>query len=177
MKLKKYFIFLFLISNMFYACDSDDLDFQNKYEKSKSVWLEFKESSNNSYEYTVISSSWTGDSWQTTIRVENGIVTQRNFVFSPTEELLAELSDSELKWTETDDEIGTHNNGASPITLDEVYKLAQQEWLIKRNNAETYFKADNNGMISSCGYTDYQCVDDCFRGIRISSISEICYDE
>jgi len=40
----------------------------------------------------------------------------------------------------------------------------------KRKDASVYFEAKNNGMISSCGYVQDGCMDDCFNGINIASI-------
>ena len=60
--------------------------------------------------------------------------------------------------------------GEAPLTFDQIYEKARTEWLVKRENATTYFEAENNGLISKCGYVDDGCQDDCFIGIQISSI-------
>ena len=77
-----------------------------------------------------------------------------------------------MEWTENENEINSHtNSGASyALTLDQVYEKARTEWLIKRKDATVYFEANNNGLISSCGYVPDGCMDDCFRGITISSV-------
>lgn len=173
MKSKIYFIALVLIGGMFYSCDSDDLAYQNKFETSKKDWLDFKESSNNSYKYTSVNSSWVGVSWETTITVENGIIKQRDFEYTSTEGLPEDISESELQWTESETEIGSHENGGEPITIDEIYEKAQQEWLIERENATIYFETENNGIISTCGYVEDNCADDCFIGIVIDSIEPL----
>jgi hypothetical protein len=54
--------------------------------------------------------------------------------------------------------------------LDEIYEKARSNWLKKRGNAKTYFEAKNDGLISSCGYAEDGCQDDCFNGINITSI-------
>jgi hypothetical protein len=59
------------------------------------------------------------------------------------------------------------------MTLDEIYDRAKSDWLRKRSNAQTYFEANNNGLISSCGYVEEGCQDDCFRGITIASVERL----
>src|SRR5690606_11309244 len=80
-----------------------------------------------------------------------------------------------LEWTEEDHEVGTHENtsAATPRTLDEIYDQAQNDWLQKRPDTKVSFEANNNGLISSCGYIMDGCQDDCFIGINIASIEAI----
>jgi len=70
-------------------------------------------------------------------------------------------------------EIGSHKNGAAPLTLSEIYDKAQKEWLIERENTTTYFETENNGMISTCGYVENNCADDCFIGVLINTIEAL----
>ena len=42
---------------------------------------------------------------------------------------------------------------------------------VERNNVTTYLETKNNGMISTCGYVENNCADDCFIGIHINNIS------
>jgi hypothetical protein len=79
-----------------------------------------------------------------------------------------------MAWTENENEINTHREmAAAAITLDEVYEKARTEWLIKRKDVNVYFETKNNGMISSCGYVNKGCMDDCFNGIRIAYIQPL----
>ena len=206
--MKKTFLFYALMIFAFLtACDRADIEYENDFDKSRKAWLEFKEASDNSYRYVVTAGSWAGFSWRTTITVENGEITQRDFqtmsfnhVIMPQEgwdeeKLLKMLEDSGLtaeeyreqtgleledlmdmlEWTEEDHEVGTRENtsAAAPRTLDEVYDKAQNDWLQKRSGANISFEANNNGLISSCGYWMDGCQDDCFIGINIISIEAI----
>lgn len=81
-----------------------------------------------------------------------------------------------LSWTEENEsEIGSHkaSNAANPATLDEIYALAKEVWLVKRPDASISFEAENNGLISSAGYVPQGCVDDCFFGITITAIEPL----
>lgn len=172
---RKTYIFTLVVIMFFAACDKSDIEYGNGYEKSYKAWLNFKESSNNSYKYVVTAGTWVGASWQTTITVTNGEVTQRDFKYTHMDEtILGNLpEDYLLEWTENKSELNTHEHWPAAVTLDEIYDIARKEWLIKRENAETYFETNNAGMISSCGYIDDNCQDDCFRGITISSIEPV----
>lgn len=162
---------LLLIGILISSCVSDDLEHQNDFEASQTAWLDFKESSGNSYTYTVVFGSWVGFSWETTLTVIDGSISKRHFKYTTLpEDLSEEIPAEELEWTENEGELDSHQNGAEPMTLDEVYAKAQQEWLVKRENAETYFETENNGMISTCGYVENNCADDCFVGIKIDRI-------
>ena len=173
MKNKIYLFTLILVGSIFSSCDSNNLEYQNKFEISRTTWLNFKESTNNSYKFTITNSSWVGFSWETTLTIENGIIIQRDFEYTSTEGLSTDIHQDELQWTEKEPEIGTHENGAEPITLQEIYNKAQNDWLIERNNTTTYLKTENEGMISTCGYVDNQCADDCFVGVNIKNIEPL----
>lgn len=174
MKNVKLFIFLSLISSLISSCSSDEaFSYKSEYEISKEAWLNFKQSSGNTYKYTVVNSSWTGFSWETSITVQKGVITNRSFKYISTGGESNNIPQNELQWVEEASEIGTHMNGAKPITLDEVYDLAEKTWLSNKGDVKIYFEAKNNGMISLCGYVENACVDDCFIGVNINSVEAI----
>jgi len=78
-----------------------------------------------------------------------------------------------LQWLENKQELGTHKDGAALWTLDQVYQHAQEVWLVRNKEAQIYFEAQNNGMLSQAGFTPNNCADDCFSGITIKSISAL----
>lgn len=80
-----------------------------------------------------------------------------------------------LQWTEAGSTVGTHINtpACQYLTLDAIYDEAKNNWLKKKDNVNTYFETNNNGMISNCGYVETGCADDCFRGINISLIQSL----
>lgn len=174
MKNRFYLIALLLISCLITSCESDDVVSQNEFQNSKNALLDFKKETNNAYKYTVTFASWTGTAWETTIIVTNGVVSQRHFKYTNTTGLSSNIPPEELEWTENGSEIGSHKNYAAAIlTLDEIYTKAEQDWLLKRDNAKTYFEAKNNGLLSTCGYVVNGCQDDCFVGIHIKSIEPL----
>ena len=194
--------FLILILSVFFvACES--FEHQSEFDKSFQKWQNFKNSNKNSYRYVTTGSSWVGVSWETEIVVENGEITERKFryinfesvvrpingwdqesanrVFEKLPHLKEYLKErnldvlSYLEWTERKIELGTHTETAASAlwTLDQIYTKAKDEWLVKRENVTTYFKAENAGMLSSCGYVENNCADDCFRGVSIRLIEAL----
>ena len=176
MKFKIYFITLLSIASLVLSCESDDsLNYQNDFENSQEAWLNFKESSNNSYKYVIPGGTLSSPSWETTITVSNGVIIERDFKYTTGD--LSLIPEDQLEWTENESEINSseHEDTAAyyALTLDDIYDKAEQEWLIKRKDATTYFESNNNGLISSCGYVMNGCADSCFTGIGIKSIETL----
>lgn len=171
MKIRIILPVLLTIGLILSACSKADIEYKENFYNSKKAWTDFKKQSDNSYKYTTQGSSWTGNMWQTTITVSKGKVIKRNFQYIRGENIPV----NEVEWTENERDINTHEdtNASEALTLEDIYEKAEKEWLIKREDSKTYFEAKNNGMISLCGYTPENCMDDCFRGIRISSIEAL----
>lgn len=171
MKRNIYFLILLLTSIVFTNCKEDDIQYEDDFDQSFAKWISFKETIGNSYNYTVYNSSWVGTSWQTTIKVTNGVVTERSFKSISTQGLV-NVPQENKEWIEAGNELNSHQNSeaADVLTLDQIYDKARTEWLIKREKATIYFEAKNDGMLSSCGYVPDGCMDDCFVGIHINSI-------
>jgi len=154
------------------SCKKDSIVHASDYNASYTAWLQFKDSSNNSYRYKVVSGSWVGTSSETIITVRQGKVVGRSYKYAvPVQNGPATTVVEE--WVENENQLNTHEKGASTITLDVVYQQAREDWLRKREDADTYFDARNNGKISSAGYVPHGCADDCFRGITIALIEAI----
>ncbi|MBU3024083.1 hypothetical protein [Zobellia galactanivorans] len=176
MKSRIYPIAVFLIGSLLFSCEKSDLEYENDFQNSRNAWLDFKESSNNSYKYVVLGGSvFTDYGWETTITVSNGTITQRHFRYISNTELPDTIPEEEAEWTENEAEINNREftSAAQALTLDEIYNEAQQNWLLRRNNTKVYFEAGNNGLISSCIYIEDGCMDDCFNGIKIKSIQAL----
>ena len=173
MSMKKLFTLMLFMGGILTSCEKSDLEHENDFDKSYKSWLSFREAAGNSYQYRIHGSSWTGSSSETGVTVTNGKITQRHFKYTSVVGL-ANVPKEALEWTEDENEINSHGYyGAEALTLDQIYDKARSEWLIKRKNAKTYFETKNNGMISSCGYVEDSCADDCFTGITIVSIEAL----
>jgi major membrane immunogen (membrane-anchored lipoprotein) len=175
MKRKIFLCVLLLTGYLFSSCDSEDFKYEDDFNKSHKVWLNFKSQSNNSYKYTVKGGTWVGASWETTITVKGGKIVERHFEYTHIAEELTPVEDKEMEWTEGEDEINTHKETHAWIamTLDDIYAKAKEDWLKERKDANILFETKNDGMISLCGYTPGNCADDCFRGISIKQIEAL----
>lgn len=171
MKLNVYPVILVLITSLFISCKKD-MEFGNDYSKSEKAWNSFRASSGNSYRYMVATGSWTGTASETIITVQEGRVVGRSYVHKVRLQANSQLV-IDAEWEEDAASLGSHADGAALHTLDDIYGSAKNDWLKKRDNAQTYFEAKNNGMISSCGYVEDGCADDCFRGISIGFIEKL----
>lgn len=163
---------LLLVGVVFVSCKKETLAHEDDFEKSYASWLSFKASSNNSYRYTAYNGSWTGATQQTVITVQQGKVVERSYELKIPEPGTNNLVVRDT-WTEHENDLNTHFNGHASLTLDEVYQMAKTEWLIKRKGTGNYLETKNNGLISSCGYVNDNCQDDCFVGINITSIGKL----
>lgn len=175
MKPRQFLLAALALSLLFASCKKDKVPYKSELRQSLFAWQAFKANSDNSYRYTVATSSWVGISSETTITVSNGVVTQRDYILrritqSPSGQPSTVVAE---EWQETGSTLNTHNYGAAAVTLDEIYRLAREEWLKEREDVTYYFEANNSGMISSAGYVPNNCADDCFNGITITSIERL----
>ncbi|UCS95180.1 hypothetical protein KZP23_09290 [Echinicola marina] len=158
-----------LLTLFFSSCNDDQKDTQNQLERSEKKWGLLKSENNESYRYTVSTSSWTGYSSLTTITVQDGFVTKREFEsYNVDNEGGKELVDF---YVEEGEEIGVNEEGTAPLTLDKLYDICKEEYLSVDPKTNTiYFTAFDNGLVQSCGYVPDNCVDDCFFGFNLEII-------
>ncbi len=164
-------LFLFVAGTTLISCKKDGLTYRSDLEKSFDTWLAFKKSSADSYSYTVRSASWTGYFTETVITVQAGEVTGRKYIAKIRKDNGA--VETLGQWTEDRTGLNSHSDGAATRTLNQIYDMARTQWLVRREDADTYFEAANNGIISSCGYVPKNCQDDCFTGINITAVNAL----
>jgi len=169
--MNKIYYLLLMVTLIFASCKKDE-GVTGNYSTSYKAWTKFKSSVNNSYEYAVTSASWTGYATETIITVKDGKVVQRAFL-AKTINGSTGATTIVKQWTEHSTTLNTHNEGAETLTMDEVYIKAKAEWLVSSKNTDRYFETNNQGMLSTAGYTEKGCMDDCFNGIKISFIRKI----
>lgn len=165
-------LLLFLLIGLL-SCKKDDdskTTHVKNYKESLNKWAELKAKNGNSYTYKTTFVSWVGGGSTTELKVENGKVTGRSyqqFIIDNTGQRT--IIDS---YTETTSEVGTHQKGARPLTIDELYSSCLGEFLIADDKTNTlYFETDANGIMSSCGFVPDNCADDCFRGVTIKDLN------
>ncbi|UTA66847.1 hypothetical protein [Emticicia sp. 21SJ11W-3] len=200
--MKRFLSIILLLTAM--ACEKENIAYNRDFDRSLNAWQTFKQTSGNSYRYTVTAGTWAGSGWKTNLIVTKGKVTERHFTYTVFHDIrmpangwdeaevnkilaLMKTTAEEFKarngvslaevlsWSETGSNLGAHKNtsAADLITLDDVYAKAETQWLLKRKGVSVYFEAKNSGMISSCGFVNDGCQDDCFIGINISEIKAL----
>ena len=153
------------------SCKKDNLPYSSEFETSYQKWIIYKSSVKNSYSYISTTSSVFSFSSESTITVKNGVVVGRAYTSYQSKGPIAQLI---IGWTEDQSNLNTHTEGAKTLTLDEIYQKAKTEWLsVDKKTNDIFFETDNNGLLVSCGYIPAGCVDDCFTGIHIKSITPL----
>lgn len=171
LNMKKLTGLVVLILFLTVSCSKDELrsDLENSYDN----WEDFKKANNNSYFYNATTSSWAGFSTETTIVVKNGVVTEKIYKMYTINGSNG-VKTLTASWSEDTPSLGSHQQGAETLTIDQIYEKAKNVWLKADKEINTiYFEEKNSGMISKCGYVPKGCMDDCFIGIEISVIKPL----
>lgn len=136
------------------------------YKESKEAWLELKEINGDSYHYTILFLSWTGFGNRTIITVVEGEVNERYYeAFERREENGGQIEEITESYHEMSEDLGTHEEGAEPLTIDELYQICIARYLsVDEQSNSIYFNTNDAGVITTCGYVPKNCADDCFRG-------------
>ncbi|MFY0600140.1 MAG: hypothetical protein JXR03_10750 [Cyclobacteriaceae bacterium] len=142
------------------------------YNESLSKWNDLKRENGNSYIYQTSFNSWTGFGSITNIKIEDGIVTSRSY----TEFGLDELDNKVItdSYEETIDNLGSHQKGASAVTIDMLYETCASQYIVvdEKDNS-IHFETEESGLMNTCGFVPNGCIDDCFTGIQISAFDWI----
>lgn len=141
------------------------------YRDSRKQWMRLKAEHKNSYQYSILELSFTNNGSETTITVKNGKVTARDyeaFLISEEDGSRTILS----TYSEEKKDLGTHTEGAPPVTIDDLYDTCLAKYLTVDPETNTvYFDTNESGVISLCGFVPDLCQDDCFVGFDISGFS------
>lgn len=175
----KNFYLILLSALVFISCSNDENElsilntFKSEnglsYNESIDNWTKLKETNGKSYIYEATFVSWAGFGSVTEIKVEEGNVTSRVYEAFEIDGQSGTRTIVDT-YTENSDELGSHESGAKPLTIDELYTSCASDYLIiDQKNNTLYFETDINGTMTLCGFVPNSCVDDCYQGIRISS--------
>jgi hypothetical protein len=139
------------------------------FDESYSKWNALKKENDNSYIYQTSQISWTGFGSVTELRIEKGVIKERNYA-----EYMEYWTPSRRKiidsYSENYTNLGSHEKGADLLTIDDLYNSCSNNYLtVDTDNNTLYFKTTTNGLMTSCGYVPNNCMDDCFFGVTIMS--------
>ncbi|MFT6802759.1 MAG: hypothetical protein ACJA2N_001950 [Salibacteraceae bacterium] len=139
------------------------------YNESLHKWTELKIANGNSYRYQIRFLSWAGFGSTTKLKVIDGKVKARVYEEFRADEQTGQrvITDS---YHENEDVLGSHEKGASPLTIDKLYSSCARDYLVVDKEKNTlYFETEINGLMRLCGFVENGCVDDCYQGISIDS--------
>lgn len=137
------------------------------YDESLNKWNELKNKNGNSYIYQTTFRSWTGYGGTTELKIEEGTVTYRKYQGFEINQTDGHKEVLET-YFETLDKLGSHDIGANPLTIDELYETCAKDYLVvdEKNNT-IYFETAENGLMTLCGYRQEGCMDDCLISVNI----------
>lgn len=134
-------------------------------ERSLDTWRSLKAAYGEHYRYESNFGSWVGFSSVTTFEVQGEVVVTRSYEATSVD---GTVSDS---WVERGAEVGRHEVGEPPRTLEQVYGVCRDEVLTKDRVRHTiYLEFQENGVLSLCEYAEKSCVDDCSRGVDVRNL-------
>ena len=138
---------------------------QARLRQSLEVWSDLKGSDQRQYRYTSVSVSWTGSRANTTIDVTADRVVSRAW------ELLDADGSEVDAWTEDTTSLGSHPEGAEPLTIDQIYDRCASD-VLTQDSAENRITLTfmDTGVLKHCSYFPKTCADDCARGFDITSL-------
>ena len=138
------------------------------YNQSYDRWKELKNVKGNSYTYVITFMSSTGYGNSTELKVLCDTVVERNFEAFHINDTsgVKEVYESFHEGVEN---IGIHDLGADPFTVDELYNTCANRYLdVDKEKYTLYFNTGCDGIINECGFVANGCEDDCFRGFQLS---------
>jgi hypothetical protein len=141
------------------------------YNESLDRWNDLKRINGNSYIYQTTFTSWTGYGNTTELKIVDGTIKSRTYVEYTTnsKDGTKQIIDS---YSEGSNDLGTHEKGALLLTIDDLYESCAKDYLIVDDEKNTlYFETSTEGLLTVCGFTEDECIDDCYHGIRINSFA------
>lgn len=153
-----------------YVEETPNVNYEDVYAESLTLWEQEKKAHNNSYDYTLEYSAFEANSYYTTkCTVKNGVVVER------TNESYSYKNDKKVigkTWTETKDKVGKNKDGFPAKTLDEIYSDCGSIYIKGSGpNDQIMLETAFDGIISLCGYWPESCQDDCFVGVSFISFN------
>lgn len=122
---------------------------QKQLAESLETWNTLKTENGDHYRYEVSAGSVFGPSYDTTLTVQKGEVVQRDLGITEIDNE-GNVTTTE-SWSETGAALGSHDEGAELITLDERYSRCRDDVLNRNASTEDVtLEFQANGVLASC---------------------------
>ncbi|MEM5528447.1 hypothetical protein WN093_06415 [Gammaproteobacteria bacterium AS21] len=161
------FILFGCSQNPLYEESEENTYTQNIYRKinvSYQDWTELKTRHNGNYSYERDTKIKEGFNTSTKIVVENNRVESRSLFEWQTG------STPSKSWHENYAQLGLHQEGAAPVTIDALYDQCKTQ-VLNQAGSSALLKTDQLNILKQCSYTINQCVSNCTKGIRIQGLT------
>ncbi|QEG38966.1 hypothetical protein [Roseimaritima ulvae] len=165
---------LLLMASVSWAIESEAGDKVETLQKSVQKWERMRERANGNYSYHVVTSSFSGFRSVTEIVVRENQVSERRYRETNRNAPRPDgaQDNTEYKWVEQADQLGTHQQGAPAKTLDQLYQQAAE--ILKQERPEhekLYLRFDKQGLLQACFTVDTRIADDApLNGVRIRDL-------
>ncbi len=142
---------------------------QKELAESLETWNTLKAENGDYYRYDTSFASFFGFGSTTTLTVQDEQVIVRAYrSYATNEDGEPEAAES---WTEEGAAVGSHEAGAEPRTVDELYSVCRSEVLPQNPlENELYLEFRDDGVLKTCEYFPKSCADDCFMGVNITDL-------
>jgi hypothetical protein len=166
--MNKMFTVIFAVSCFSFTACGEEVAYESAYINSQSAWLTAKVSNGNAYVYRVEATAADGSGQATSLLVREDAVIQRTFKrYEDLDFRMGLLTE----WTEEQSEIGAHDEGAAPLTVDDLYEACHGSVLNKGEGYQIAFEVDSRGILKTCTYRASGCAEDaCTKGVRINEV-------
>ena len=143
---------------------------QGELDKSLATWQALKAQNGDHYRYETSFGSFSGFGNTTTLTVQGETVVSRAYEAYRVDGNTGEKNVTE-SWTEVGAEVGSHEAGAAPRTVDDLYRVCRSEVLAQSPlENDFYLEFRDDGVLRTCDYVPKGCVDDCSRGVNITAL-------
>lgn len=124
---------------------------QKQLAQSLETWQQLKAQNGDHYRYEVNAASVFGPSYDTKVTVRADKVVQRDLTITDIDdEGNTAVTES---WSETGDALGTHDDGAELLTIDEHYERCKDDVLSQNPvTNDIYLGFQDNGVLGDCSY-------------------------
>lgn len=144
--------------------DASGPDHQALLAESLLTWQNMKAADDGTYQYTRTTSSFSGYRTSTALVVENDVVVRRTYEAFDADNVLVESFD------EQGAEVGSNENGAPVLTIDELYESCRDDVLTRDTEQnQIVLTFHDSGIVRTCVYVPLDCADDCAMGVNIDT--------
>ncbi len=151
------------------SCESESCKDRAELRENKTKW---QAEGPSSYEYTLVTQSFTAARTETKYTVRNGALEQREFQWWERDrDNNEQLFDA---WTETTEQLGDNDHYYGLWTMDDLYTHCEETVLNQDpDENEITLTFGDDGALDVCEYRAINCADDCSSGFDVGTLTAL----